>query len=251
MAGVLIGFAIIAAVIGLGFVLGRFRALPENAAEVLSRLAVLALTPPLMFTVVAQADLNHLFSTLLPISALAATIPMALFFVIARVIRRRPVPESVIGSMSSGYVNAGNMGIPVAVYVLGDAAATAPIILLQVLLLGPFYLSLLDLTVAGRLSLKRIALQPLKNPLLIGSALGLLVALTGFEVPQPVMDALVLIGGATVPVVLISFGISLATGSKILAPGPQRTDALIASAFKMLLMPAIAWALGHFVWGME
>ena len=36
--------------------------------------------------------------------------------------RRGARPHTVIGSLASGYVNGNNFGIPIAVYMLGDAA---------------------------------------------------------------------------------------------------------------------------------
>jgi hypothetical protein len=35
----------------------------------------------------------------------------------------------VIGTFSSAYVNAGNLGLPIAAYVLGDASLVAPMLL--------------------------------------------------------------------------------------------------------------------------
>ena len=44
-------------------------------------------------------------------------------------------------------------------------------------LLAPVALMILDLTTSGEVSLRRILLQPVRNPLIIGSLLGLIVAL--------------------------------------------------------------------------
>lgn len=48
------------------------------------------------------------------------------YVLVARFAMRRPAGETVIGGLSAGYVNAGNLGIPIAVYALGGAAAAAP-----------------------------------------------------------------------------------------------------------------------------
>ena len=57
--------------------------------------------------------------------------------------------ELVIGALASPYVNAGNLGLPVAAYVLGDAAFVAPTLLLQLLVLQPTALAALDADVRG------------------------------------------------------------------------------------------------------
>lgn len=249
MGGVLIGFAIIAAVIGLGYLIGRFGLLGAGADRVLARLAFFVLTPALLFTVLAEADVHQLFSQVLPVSAIVAGLNIVVYAVVARAVWRRAVPETVIGSLASGYVNGNNIGLPVSLYVLGDASSSAPVILLQLVLLAPVALIILDLTTSGEVSLRRILLQPVRNPLIIGSALGLVVAVTGLELPDAVLAPFELIGAAAVPVVLLGFGMSL-HGSRPLAPGTERRDVVVASILKLAVMPVAAWALGFFVFGL-
>ncbi|MGE3192199.1 MAG: AEC family transporter [Microbacteriaceae bacterium] len=249
MAGVLIGFAIIAVVIAVGYLIGRFDILGQGADRVLARIVFFVLAPALLFTVLAEADVHQLFSQVLPISAAVATLNIVIYAVVALVIWRRAVPETVIGSLASGYVNGNNIGLPVSLYVLGDASSSAPVILLQLVVLAPIALTILDLTTSGKVSVRRILLQPVRNPLIIGSALGLLVAVTGIELPDPVMAPFELVGAAAVPVVLLGFGMSL-HGSRPLAPGTERRDVVFASILKLALMPVAAWALGHFVFGL-
>ena len=256
MGGVLIGFAIIVAVIGVGYLAGRFDLLGPGADHVLSRLAFFVLSPALLFTVLAEADVHRLFSQVLPISAAAAAVNIVGYAVIATVIWRRAVPETVLGSLASGYVNGNNIGLPVSLYVLGDASSSAPVILLQLIVIAPIALTILDLTTSApvpgqpRLSWRRILLQPVRSPLIIGSALGLIVALTGVDLPAAVLAPFELVGAAAVPVVLLGFGMSL-HGSRPLAPGTQWRDVVLASILKLAVMPVVAWALGYFVFGLE
>jgi malonate transporter len=249
MGGVLIGFAIIAAVIGVGYLIARIGLLGANLTADLSRLAFFVLTPALLFTVLAEADAGRLFSELLPISAIAAVTQFVVFAAIALAVWRRPVPETTIGALSAGYINSNNIGLPVSLYVLGDATVAVPILLLQVVVIAPIALSILDATTSGKVSLGRVLLQPVRNPLIIASALGLTVSLTGLELPAPVLAPFELIGAAAVPVILIAFGMSL-HGRRPLAPGPERKDVIVASILKLAAMPLVAWVLGHFVWGL-
>ena len=249
MAGVLIGFAVIGAVIGLGYLVGRLGLLGDHAEFVLGRLAFFVLSPALLFTVLAEADADELFSSLLPVSAIAALSCMALFAVIAVLVWRRAVPETMIGSMASGYANANNIGLPVAAYVLGDPAFAAPLILLQIVILTPIILTILDVSTSGTLSVARVLSQPIRNPLIIGSGLGLSLSVTGIELPEPVMEPFHIIGASAVPTVLLLFGMSL-HGRRILEAGSRRADILLAVALKNLIMPAIAWVVGAFVFGL-
>ena len=147
-------------------------------------------------------------------------------------------------------MNANNIGIPVAVYVLGDPALTAPVILLQLLVLAPIVLTVLDITTSGKASLGRILMQPIRNPLIIASALGVIVSVTGLQIPEPVMEPFRIIGGACVPLVLISFGMSL-SGQRILQAGAPRRDIILASSIKLIVMPVVAWLVGRFVFDLH
>ncbi|MBB5845041.1 putative permease [Conyzicola lurida] len=249
MSGVLIGFAIIGVIILIGFIVGRIGILGEHAPQVLSRIVFFVLSPALLFTVLADADVHSLFSSMFLISAITALIACLLFAGIALLIFRRKAPEAVIGSMAAGYVNANNIGIPVAVYVLGDTAYSAPVLLFQLLVLAPISLGILDVTTSGKVSVKRILLQPVRNPIIIASVLGVIVSITGLELPAAVMEPFRIVGAAAVPLVLIAFGMSL-VGRRLLEPGSGRRDILLASFVKLAVMPVVAWLFGRFVFGL-
>jgi len=246
VSGVLIGFAIIGSVILVGYIVGRTGVLGEHGQFVLGRAVFFVLSPFLLFTVLAQADVHVLFSSLLPVSLIAAAVSGLSFALIARLAWRRGVPETVIGTLASGYVNGNYIGIPVAIYVLGNAAYAAPIVLLQLLLFAPIALTILDIQSRGSVSVRSVLTQPLRNPILIASLAGVALSIANVKLPEPVMEPFRLIGAAAVPVVLIAFGMSL-HGQRPLAPGSDRRDVILASVLKLVLMPLIAWLVGHVV----
>lgn len=249
--GVLIGFAIIAAIIATGYVVGRTRILGPNARPVIARLVYYVLAPCLLFTILAESPVHQLFSSQLAVAALSVLVAVAVFAGVAVLVWRRRAPEAVIGSLSSAYLNANNIGIPVSAYVLGNAGYSAPVILLQLLIIAPIALTILDVTAAGRgASFLSIASRPLRNPVLIGSALGVLVSVTGLEIPAPAMEPFRIIGAASVPLMLLNYGMSL-NGQKILQAGSGRRDVILASTIKLALMPLAAWAIAHFAFGLE
>ncbi len=246
MGGVLIGFGIIAVVIAVGYLIGRLDLLGPNAQHVISRLVFFVLSPSLLFTVLADADVHQLFSSLLAVSAISAVSSILVTGLIIRVAWRRPLPEAAIAGFSAGYTNANNIGIPVAVYVLGNAAYSAPVILLQLLVLAPIVLTILDLSTSGKVSIGRILLQPVRNPTIIASAIGVAFSVTGTKLPDPVMEPFRLMGGASVPLVLIVFGMSL-VGRRVLEAGSERREIVLASAVKLAFMPLVAFLVGRFV----
>lgn len=58
-----------------------------------------------------------------------------------------------------------------------------------------------------------------------------------------------LVGSAAVPVILLTFGMSL-HGRRVLAAGTARRDVVLASALKLVVMPLVAWFVGHVLWGL-
>ncbi|MBX4178796.1 AEC family transporter, partial [Streptomyces geysiriensis] len=117
MQGVLTGFAVIAVVIAVGYVLGVRGHLGPQGREVLTKLAFHVASPALLFTTLATADLSVVFSGRLLVTALS-TAAVAGVFVAVGVVRRWGAGRTTIGALCSGYVNSGNLGIPIAVYVL-------------------------------------------------------------------------------------------------------------------------------------
>jgi predicted permease len=249
--GVLTGFAVIAVVIGVGWLLGRGGHLGEHGREVLTRLAFHVASPALLFTTLAGADLSVVFSSRLLVTALS-TFAVAGVFVAVGTARRWGVGRTTIGALCSGYVNSGNLGIPIAVYVLGDASLVAPVLLFQLVLITPVALTVLDLSGAdGRGGpLWRRLLTPLRNPIALGSLAGVAVAASGLRVPAPVLDPLTLIGNMSVPAVLLAFGISLC-GSTMPLRGADRHPVLLAVALKTVGQPVLAWALAAGVFGLR
>ena len=249
MGGVLTGFGIIAFVILVGYVAGRLGIGGPTAPFVLNRVAFFVTNPALLFVTLAQADLRVVFSTQLIVAAIAALVSVGLFVVLSRAFFRAPAPETTIGALGAGYVNANNIGLPVAVYVLGSASFVAPVLLLQLIVFAPIALSVLDTTSRGAVSVRSILTQPVRNPMIIASVLGILVDLSGLKLPDAVLKPFELLGGAAVPLVLLAFGMSL-VGARPLQAGAGRAAIVTAVVLKSAVMPLIAFAAARLL-GLE
>ncbi|HWM36487.1 MAG TPA: AEC family transporter [Streptomyces sp.] len=252
MVGVIAGFAVITCIIATGYVLGRHGLLGSNGPEVLTKLAFHVATPALLFETMAGADLTVLASGPLLITALS-TFAMAGLYVAVAAVRRWPPADATVGAMCASYVNAGNLGIPIAAYVLGDASLVAPVILFQQLVVSPVALTALDVFSAetGRRKggiLRRLT-TPFRNPVVIGSLTGVAVAATGQHLPAPVLEPFHLVGAMSVPAVLLAFGMSL-RGSAVLSREHERLPVLLAVVCKSVGQPLVAWALGAGVFGL-
>lgn len=245
------GFFLVGTIIAVGYLSTRAGVVSPGQGVVLSRMSYYVLAPCLLFAVLREADIRQLFSGVLWVSGLAAAACFAGFAVVAATALRRRGAELVIGSVAAGLANAGTLGIPVSVYFLGSAAYVAPIILAQAVLFMPLTLAVLDLIVSpGDRSIWRSATTLVQNPVLVATALGVFFSLMDIEVPAFIMDPVRLLGDASVPLVLLAFGMSF-VGTGVLRDVGDRVDVFLVCAFKLLLMPTIAWALGAFAFGLQ
>ncbi len=244
------GFATIAAVIAVGALLAQLRLVDLGAQALLSRLAFFVASPCLMVVTLARADVHHVLSGNLAASVAGVVAAAGTYLLGARLVWRRPAGETTIGALSSAYVNAGNLGIPVASYVLGDAAYVAPTLLLQLLVLQPLALAVLDADAHGRTSLGQVLLRPFKNPLTVGSLLGVVLALTGWRLPDAVHDPVALIGNMAVPSMLIAYGIALRLGPGLGAAG-SASELATTSALKLVVQPLTAYVVARYAPGLE
>lgn len=185
MTGVLGGFATLGVVIGLGWLVGRTGLLGSQAPGMLSRLCFYVATPTLLFLTLAGADTTTVLSLALVSTAGSAVAVAVLYVALARWRWRLRLPDLASGALAASYVNGGNLGIPVSVYVLGDASYVAPVLLFQGLVMAPVGLAVLagSRPGSGAPDWGRIATQPLRTPIVVGCTLGLLVAATGTDLP--------------------------------------------------------------------
>nr|WP_231709227.1 AEC family transporter [Arthrobacter sp. zg-Y895] len=250
--GVLTGFAVVWIIILTGYAIGRLGVLGENAQTVLSRLAFFVASPALLLITLSDADLPTVFSFPLLVAAVSAGATAVLYVLVTRWWLRRPLPEMLISAMSSSLVNAANLGLPICVYVLGDAAYIAPVLIFQLAFFTPLFLMMMDSATSGRRTSVRVfAGQVVRNPIIVGSLIGLLLAATGTQLPEIIHEPVSLIGGAAVPAMLLAFGLSLVGSRPLNADGGRRADVVLASAFKLLVQPLLAFLLARFLLGME
>jgi len=250
--GVLAGFFVVWCIILVGWFVGRRKILGENARQVLSGLTFFVASPALLFETLGRAKLQEVFAAPLLVIAVAAFATAAIFFAITKFLLKRALPEALMSSMAASLANSANLGIPIAVYVLGDASYVAPLLIFQLAFFTPLFLMILDSSTSShRTTPLGFVVMILKNPMIVGSGLGLLVAGTGWQVPPLVMEPIHLIGGAAIPAMLIAFGMSLNGSRPLQAAAGRRLDTLLASLFKLVIQPALAYVFARFALGME
>lgn len=245
----------------LGYLTARFNLVGAGAADVeavLGRFVFRVAMPASLFGMLARSDLHALANTSIVAFGVSSLACCGLGLALGTRVFKRDVSNGAVVGMASGYVNSANLGIPVAIQVLGNAVFLSTVILFNTVLVTPIVLTLMGLrgeaSPGMRQRLRSIALLPVHNPIIIASALGALVSGTHFHVPADVSSALSLLGGAAVPIALITLGMSLRV-DKAAAPvlGAERTkksllaETTISIALKTALQPVLAYLLAYYV----
>jgi malonate transporter and related proteins len=137
--------------------------------------------------------------------------------------------------------------LPIAAYVLGDASLIAPMLLTQLLVLQPLGLAVLDVVTSRgravttvRQQILRILSRIVRNPLTIGSLVGLLLSISGVRLPPVIADPLHLVAGMAVPAMLMAYGVSLRLGP---LPGAGEPPVQVGTivTLKLVVQPSCAY----------
>ncbi|MDO4631052.1 MAG: AEC family transporter [Corynebacterium sp.] len=253
MLGVLEGFAIILTVIFIGYLLSQFRVITSDDQRlVLNRIAFYAATPALIFMVVSQSSREAFFSQVILVEAITALVTAGIFVLISRRFFPADRASTVMGAAATAYVNSNNIGLPVGIYVLGNGGYVAPLLVVQMIVFTPLILALISESkteVSRARKIGKAVLTGLFSPIVVGAALGMVVGLTNTQLPEAIMEPIKILGGASIPMILMSFGASLG-GARPLSDPQQRTAALTATALKTVGMPLISIGLG-LLWGLR
>ena len=255
MSAVLVALGTMGAVVALGWVLGRHRVLGERAAPVLARVVFAVAAPALLLSTVAHADLHVLVSRTALVTWLTTALVAALAVVVLRVAWRRPAADVTVGTLSSSYVNAGNIGLPLAVYLLDDPVAVVPTLLFQLLVLAPVAFAVLDRPAGADdpslprsaaplgLRVEAVVRRTLTNPIIVATLTGLVLAALPWSLPEVVFEPFALVGASAAPLALLTFGMSLAVPRTPGGEAPRR-DLALAVGLRSVVHPVLTWGVG-------
>lgn len=244
MTAVLHGFTVILAVIAAGYLAARFGVVRGEQRQVLNNVAFYVATPALLFGLLRESSPAVLVSPVILVSVGSALAAAAIFVLVSKLWFARDLATTTLGAASAGYVNANGLGLPIAIYILGDASYVAPLVFVQLVLFVPLILTILEVVVGGAAGLRGgvFALgNVFRNPVIIASVAGFLVSLFEVRLPSIMLDPIEMLGAAAIPMTLLSFGASL-RGQRVLRRGEERIEVICACVIKMLVMPVLAWA---------
>ena len=230
----------------LGASLRHFRFLPDEFFSHLNRLGFWLLLPTLLFCTILQAPPTASGDGL-KVGAILCACSVAVTAVAWGVARLMRLPNASARSLMQASMR-GNLAytaLPVVLYAFGENSRAAAIAAFALAPAIPFYnfwavlilTSKRDGTAAS--ATKRQLLGVLRNPLIFGCILGLIVLESGVRFPEGIFNALKTLGQAALPCALLALGAGLTPGRMQACLRP----ALAGTALKLFAMPAIGYAL--------
>lgn len=234
------------AVVGLGYLSGRFGWFDLAGAEALSRFVYFAAVPALLFRLLATADTSLFDWALIGGYIGTEAVLYAAGFLVFRYGFGRTLHEAILLGMASVFTNHLLYLLPIATFRFGDPVAAQMItfVIVDSVVVYGGTLVLLDLTgagghgPAGRTTLGRL----IRNPQLLGIAAGALAGFLGVPLDNGLGTFVEFLGGAAAPASLFALGVILMAQT---GPTDFRVP-LTVSALKLAAMPALMGGLLFF-----
>ncbi|MDT3378258.1 AEC family transporter [Labrys neptuniae] len=243
------------ALILAGWLARRSNALGPHATREVNRLVVYLALPALLFDIMANADPARIWQ---PGFILAFALGCALIFVLALTIRLRQgchLADAAIDGLNAGYANTGFMGFPLILAVVGQSgmAPTLVATIVTVCVLFAVAIVLIEASLQSQARRRDIARKTLlaliRNPLLVAPALGAVVMVSGWPLPQTLDRFLKLLGGAASPCALIALGLFLAENTGRAAEAGRKVEALLIG-LKLVAHPVATWVIAAPILGL-
>ncbi|UYQ76998.1 AEC family transporter [Glutamicibacter sp. JL.03c] len=256
MQGVLQGFAVVIILIGIGFCTARFMPQRREAiAKGLTPLIYYITNPALMFILLAGTDLHAVVGVFTPIALITAVLTGGVYALLATVFCKTPLQRIPAGAMATSYVNAGNIGVPLALYAVGSTTPVVSVLVAQLLIIAPLYMCLFALVsrrhgASGSAPLGRTILKSVANPVTIATFIGALFSWFQIRLPEVLHSPVQMLGDSSIPLLLLAFGMSL-YGQKPLADKALRGEVLLGAGLKVVFMPMAAYLLARVVFGLQ
>lgn len=253
------------ALVLLGYLAARRGVLPESAIPGLNGFVLFFALPCMLFQFGASRPFSQLINPIL-IGIYAGCALLMVLFCMALTLRRAPggagvaMKDAAFGALVTTFPNAGFMGVPLLIGLLGERAAGPLIgaILVDLVLTSSLCLALAQMgpdddtphdSVLG--AFMRALRGAISNPLPWAIALGALLAAGGLELPTPVAQIVKMLGDAATPVALFTIGAVLwragqhaTTRTPIAVYLPLALVKLLVHPLLMLSAGVVASALG-------
>ncbi|WP_417495829.1 AEC family transporter [Maricaulis sp.] len=198
-------------VIAIGWLLRRSGLLPDNSWGPVSRLAYLGLSPALLFTAIARADLSSITLGPFLIASVLGFLAMAVIMLALKPALKIPDPTytSVVQAVCRWN---GMLILALGIALFGDQGEilVALVMVVSIPLVNIECVAALAVWGEGAApNWRSILYRIVTNPLILGSVAGGVVNLAHIPMPGAITDTLSLLGQAALPLILLSVGAGL------------------------------------------
>jgi len=237
------------AVIGLGVVLRKREFLSGDATQSFNRFAYYFALPLFLFYKLAGSPLgtgnaNRFMVTMLGATLVTAVVSWAVTVLVGTKFSSR---GALIQASFRG--NLAFMGLPLVMFTIYELPDEQKIQIETAMLLAfapviIFYnvaavavLAIYNKESGAKFSWVSVIRNIVFNPLLIACVAGLVVQLSGWEIPTAIERTCVVVGNSAFPLALLGIGSQLAS----ISVSGQWLDALVATSLKCVLCPVVGW----------
>ncbi len=196
----------------LGVFLGKKGMLNDGFCEQATKLIFNVTLPLLLFMNIFTGSVNYASQINLLIVALLGTLLLFLFSEIfaAKFVREKRERCTFVQGVYRG--NNGILGLAFCVNAYGEAAFAPASIYSAALVFIYNILGVITITRSlstEKISIAKVALKIIKNPLIIGISLGVIANLSALQIPQPLLTAGHYVANITLPLALLCTGATI------------------------------------------
>ena len=177
----------------------------------ISKMTLYLMTPFLAFDTFYSNTLNMDYFYIFIFSTLLVVLLASITVIIGKAGRadRTRISAMLLGSV---FPNSGNYGAPVVLFAFGSLAFDYAVIIMVIHAFLMNTIGIFIATVGGKESatVKDALMKVCKMPVLYGALFGILFQLIQLDIPSTIMDGISLVGGASIPTVMLILGMQLA-----------------------------------------
>ena len=206
------------ALIGLGYSAAIVKFFSAEATTYLTRFVFYFALSAMLFRFSSDLSLGELYDPDFILAYLSASLVVYLLATAVAMFKNKPSSEAAVEAQCSVIGNVGFLGIPMLAILMGAKAVGFIMIILAVDLIVFGSLIILIIVVSKDKKLDiflfyRLLIGLLKNPMIVSIICGLLWSASGWSLPGPVSDFIMMLGSAATPGALFAIGASLAQKS--------------------------------------
>lgn len=221
-------------ILSIGYIFGKFT---DVNPEPTSKLAVMILSPALIFSFLVGTDLSSNEMIQIVLSVLLFTFAMIVItYIVIKLIKQKKYLSQAL--LTTVFPNTGNYGLPIIIFAYGEKAYGYAVIIVVINFILMYSLGVYFATLSGD-SWKKGIKNILVLPTTYATILAILINVFSIHIPNMIFQPLKMVGESMIPLALILLGIQL---SRTKVAG-YRLVTFTASFLKVFVAPLVIFAI--------